>query len=109
MSWSKRERGSRAIARASSGETRTEVPRRSTTVISLPSPFILRNRRFASALIDRTRPALGRIERRPECTAGTLSLGSSCNPDQPASRTDNGVQNWDGSQGGAWRVYEGFH
>src|SRR3712207_4496046 len=50
MSWSKRERGPAAAARASCGATRAFVPRRSTITIWLPRPFILRKRRFASAL-----------------------------------------------------------
>src|SRR3954447_7326212 len=50
ISWSKRDRGSAATARASSAERRESEPRRSTITISLPRPFIFRKRRFASAL-----------------------------------------------------------
>ena len=51
MSWSKCERGSAAMARASAALTRTAVPRRSSTTISLPRPFIFRKRRFARGLM----------------------------------------------------------
>ena len=56
------------------------VPRRSSTVISLPRPFILRKRRFARALIDRgymaqDRAQIARVDRAPSRRRGLGARG----------------------------------
>src|SRR5918994_5315864 len=79
MSWSKRERGSAAMARASAGATFSFVPRKSTITISLPRPFILRNRRFASALITAA------ILAKAVFSASREPLASKAGPNQPMS------------------------
>ena len=79
------------MARASAALTRMVEPRRSSTVISLPRPFIFRKRLFARTLMGRIWPksreiASGGDEARWRIGLRRIAFGAVC-ATVPASRT----------------------